>query len=396
MRISELTPNLVWQYFEQLTQVPRSSKHEEKVIAFMIDFAKKHNLEAKKDSAGNVLIKKPASKGMENVQSVIFQSHLDMVCTANKDVEINFATDPIPAYVDDKWVKAKGTSLGADDGIGVAMMMAILTDETIQHGPVECLFTVDEETGLTGAFALETGFFDSKLLINLDSEEEGQIYIGCAGGIDCHAYFDYRQEAIPANHVAYKFIINGLKGGHSGDEIHKGLGNANKIANRFLYQITKKYQIRLSEFDGGDRHNAIPRFADFIFTVDKDYAQDVKADFETFANEIKGEFIKLEDKINLELKEVALPDFVINFKAQENLTNALYICPNNVYAMSLDIPGLTETSTNLAVVKMRENEENNPHEGHLLKHIEVVTSQRSSIESGKTDINTMVRAAFEL
>lgn len=395
MKISELNPNLVWQYFEQLTQVPRGSKHEEKVIAFMLDFAAQHGLEAKKDSAGNVLIKKPASKGMGNVESVVFQSHLDMVCTANRDVEINFAEDPIIAYVDGEWVKAKGTSLGADDGIGVAMMMAILTDKTIQHGTVECLFTVDEETGLTGAFALESGFFNSKILINLDSEDEGQIFIGCAGGIDCHAYFDYHQEAVPANHAAYKFIISDLKGGHSGDEIHKGLGNANKIANRFLYLITKKYQARLSEFDGGDRHNAIPRFADFVFTIDSNYAKDVKADFETFANEIKGEFIKLEDRINLELNEVVIPDFVIDFKAQENLTNALYICPNNVYAMSLDIPGLTETSTNLAVVRMREKEEN-LHKGHLLKQIEVVTSQRSSIESGKIDINTMVRTAFEV
>lgn len=435
MVLSELNPKLVWQYFEQLTNVPRESKHEEKVIAFMLDFAKKHNLEVKKDQAGNVLIKKPATKGLENLKSVIFQAHLDMVCTANKDVKINFANDPIQAYIDGEWVKAKGTSLGADDGIGVAMMMSILTDNNIQHGPIECLFTVDEETGLTGAFALESEFFDSKILINLDSEEEGEIYIGCAGGIDVTAYINYYLEKVPSDSVAFKFIVNGLKGGHSGDEIHKGLGNANKIANRFLYKINNEFCARLSDFDGGDRHNAIPRFADFTFTIKKEFVDDLKNCFKIFVEQIKNEFGSLETNLNIELQECKMPNAVMDYWNQNNLISSLYICPNGVYAMSLDIPGLTETSNNLATVKFKDKEgnlfatyknedfdeefdkeidkaalEQNKEDindfdfagycfdtkGKLKKHsIKITTSQRSSIESGKEDINNMVAIAFQ-
>ena len=444
--LGKLEPPKVWQYFEELTQVPRESKHEEKVIAFLLDFAKKHKLEAKKDDIGNILIKKPASKGMENIQSVVFQCHVDMVCTANKNVKIDFRNDPIQPYIDGEWVKAKGTSLGADDGIGVAMCMMLLTDETIQHGPIECLFTVDEETGLTGASALKEGFFDSKLLMNLDSEEEGEIFIGCAGGIDAKAEFEYIQELVPSDSLAFRFVINGLKGGHSGDEIHKGLGNANKIANRFLYLITTKYMARLSEFDGGDRHNAIPRFADFTFTVKKSKAEDLKNDFNIFVEEIKDEYGKLETNINIELNTIELPEFVIDFETQYNFTNALYVCPNGVHAMSLDISGLVETSTNLAVVQFRDpetkelysiefeddnfsEEDDNLNEdfnindylddilddiddiddidddddemyagcfNDQIKIIKVVTSQRSSIESGKRDINTMVKTAFKI
>src|SRR5574344_340789 len=376
-----------------------------------------------------------------------------MVCTANKDVKIDFSKDPFTPYIDGDWVKAKGTSLGADDGIGVAMCMAILTDNTIKHGPIECLFTVDEETGLTGAFALQKNFFESKFLINLDSEEEGQIYIGCAGGIDLSANFTYFMENIPSDSVAFKFIVNGLKGGHSGDEIHKGLGNANKISNRFLQLITEKYTARLADFDGGDRHNAIPRFADFIFTVKNKHVKNLKSDFNTFKKEIYGEYKneKTDKDINLELKSVDLPEFVIDMGTQLDLTNALYVCPNGVFAMSLDIEGLTETSTNLAVVKFKDEKGNllpankieddfendlafdNPsdiyeddivydntcisseeitepefddsdfagfieNENGFAKTagIKVVTSQRSSIESGKKDIHKMVKLAFEI
>lgn len=451
--LTNLQPQLVWNYFEQLTQIPRESKHEEKVIEFMLNFAKEHKLFAKRDNTGNVLITKPATPGMEKRKSVAFQAHLDMVCTANKDVKIDFSKDPITPYIDGDWVKAKGTSLGADDGIGVAMCMAILTDDTIKHGPIECLFTVDEETGLTGAFALQKNFFESKFLINLDSEEEGQIYIGCAGGIDLSANFTYFMENIPSDSVAFKFIVNGLKGGHSGDEIHKGLGNANKISNRFLQLITEKYTARLADFDGGDRHNAIPRFADFIFTVKNKHVKNLKSDFNTFKKEIYGEYKneKTDKDINLELKSVDLPEFVIDMGTQLDLTNALYVCPNGVFAMSLDIEGLTETSTNLAVVKFKDEKGNllpaNNIQGDFdndlainetsdisdddieydntcilseeitdvefddsdfagfienengfakTAGIKVVTSQRSSIESGKKDIHKMVKLAFEI
>jgi len=395
MKISELPPQNVWNPFEKITEVPRGSKHEEKIIAFMLNFAKEHNLEAKRDKAGNILIKKPASKGMEEVQSVIFQAHVDMVCVADEGVKIDFLNDPIPAYVDGDYVKAKGTSLGADNGLGMAMMMAILTDTSFPHGPIECLFTVDEETGLTGANALENDFFNSKLLINLDSEGIGQVFIGCAGGITMTAFFDYHQEAVPANHVAYQFVITGLKGGHSGLEIHKGHANANKIANRLLFLITNKYLARLSEFNGGKAHNVIAPIAEFTFTIDKEYQNELKADFDLFVNEINGEYKKLETGINMALNPIANPDFVVNMDAQRNLTNALYACPHGVYAMSLDVPGLVETSTNLAVVSFRERDESSPQHNKLLKQIQVLTSQRSFIESGKRDIHTTVCQIFK-
>ncbi|MDR2009243.1 MAG: aminoacyl-histidine dipeptidase [Bacteroidales bacterium] len=383
--LNNLEPKNVWKYFEQITQVPRPSKKEEKIIAFLLNFAKENNLEAKRDHIGNILIRKPAAKGWENRKSVVLQSHMDMVCESNKDVEIDFEKDPIIPYIDGEWVKAKGTTLGADDGIGVAAQMAILTDNTIEHGPLECLFTVDEETGLTGAFELKEVFFDSKILLNLDSEDEGEIFIGCAGGIDATATFKFKKEKISNDHIAFKFIVNGLKGGHSGDEIHKGYGNSNKIANRFLFDLTNKYDVRLSSFDGGNKHNAIPREAEFIFTTDPKYKDNLISDFEKFKKNIQKEIIITEPKVNLELNEVSIPDFVIDKETQKNLTYGLYACPHGVFAMSPAINGLVETSTNLAAVKFNDNDT-----------VKVVTSQRSSLESGKTDINNMVKAVFDL
>ena len=382
--LSNLEPKKVWQYFEEITQVPRSSKKEEKIIAFLLDFAKKNNLEAKKDHIGNVLISKPATKGMENLKSVLLQSHMDMVCEANRDVDINFDTDPITPVIDGEWVKAKGTTLGADDGIGMAAQMAILTDNTIKHGYIECLFTVDEETGLTGAFEIKPGFFNSQILLNLDSEDEGEIFIGCAGGIDAVASFDYKEENSNNKHIAYKFTINGLKGGHSGDEIHKGFGNSNKIANRFLFDINNKFEARLSHFDGGNKRNAIAREAEFIFTIDSKYKNDVLDLFQAFKNSIIKEISITEPKINMELNSIEIPKTVIDFETQKNLTYALYACPHGVHAWSPAIEGMVETSTNLASVKFSD------------KKIKVVTSQRSSLDSGKQDINNMVITVFEL
>ncbi|MBO7652238.1 MAG: beta-Ala-His dipeptidase, partial [Bacteroidales bacterium] len=284
--LSNLEPKKVWQYFEQITKVPRPSKKEEKMVEFLMKFAKDNNLEARRDKVGNVVIRKPATKGMENRKTVVLQSHMDMVCEKNRDVKIDFDNEGITPYIDGEWVKAKGTTLGADDGIGCAAEMAILTDDSVEHGPIECLFTIDEETGLTGAFALEAGFFDGEILLNLDSEDEGEMFIGCAGGIDTVADFAYKKEAVPEHHVAYKFIINGLAGGHSGDEINKGLGNSNKIANRFLQKITSKYFARLAHFDGGNKRNAIPREAEFVFTVKADFAEDVRKEFAKFKEDI--------------------------------------------------------------------------------------------------------------
>lgn len=382
--LGNLEPKNVWNYFEEITKVPRPSKKEEKIIAFLLDFAKKNNLEAKRDKIGNVLISKPASKGMENRKSVVLQSHVDMVCEANKDTVIDFDNDPIIPYIDGEWVKAKGTTLGADDGIGMAASMAILTDNNLVHGPIECLFTVDEETGLTGAFEIEEGFFKSKILLNLDSEDEGEIFIGCAGGIDLVANFDYKKENVPQNHLAYKFIVNGLQGGHSGDEIHKGFGNSNKIANRFLNIINEKFNARLSIFDGGNKRNAIPREAEFVFTIDKSHEQALKKEFEIFKKNIVNEIVLTEKNINLSLESAKMPEFVIDLKTQNNLINAVYACPHGVHAWSPAIPGFVETSNNLASVKFIDNK------------IQVVTSQRSSVESGKKDINNMVKSVFVL
>lgn len=382
--LGNLEPKNVWNYFEEITKVPRPSKKEEKIIAFLLDFAKKNNLEAKRDKIGNVLISKPASKGMENRKSVVLQSHVDMVCEANKDTVIDFDNDPITPYIDGEWVKAKGTTLGADDGIGMAASMAILTDNSLVHGPIECLFTVDEETGLTGAFEIEEGFFKSKILLNLDSEDEGEIFIGCAGGIDLVANFDYKKENVPQNHLAYKFVVNGLQGGHSGDEIHKGFGNSNKIANRFLNIINEKFNARLSVFDGGNKRNAIPREAEFVFTIDKSHEQALKKEFEIFKKNIVNEIVLTEKNINLSLESAKTPEFVIDLKTQNNLINAVYACPHGVHAWSPAIPGFVESSNNLASVKFIDNK------------IQVVTSQRSSVESGKKDINNIVKAVFVL
>ena len=382
--LGHLEPKKVWQYFEDITKVPRSSKKEEKIIEFLLNFGKEHNLDTKRDEIGNVLIKKPASAGMENVKSVILQSHMDMVCEANRDTKINFDTDRITPYIDGEWVKAKGTTLGADDGIGVAAEMAILTDNTLKHGPIECLFTVDEETGLTGAFEIQPNFFESKILLNLDSEDEGEIFIGCAGGIDTIATFDFKSEPVPQNHKAYKITVNGLQGGHSGDEIQKGLGNSNKMANRFLHLFTEKYDIRLSNFDGGNKRNAIPREAEMTFTIEAAKTNEMMKDFETLQKNIINEIVINEPKINIIIEEDKMPTTVIDKQTQNNLCLALYACPHGVHAWSPAIEGFVETSTNLASVKFENNK------------IAVVTSQRSSVDSGKNDINIMVRSVFKL
>lgn len=382
--LENLEPKRVWNYFEQITQIPRPSKKEEKIINFLLDFAAKHNLEAKRDKIGNVVIKKAASPEMENRKTVVLQSHVDMVCEANKDTIIDFEKDAIIPYIDGEWVKAKGTTLGADDGIGMAAQLAILSDNTIIHGPLECLFTVDEETGLTGAFELEAGMFEGKILINLDSEDEGEIFIGCAGGIDTVAYYNYKKEYAPDDYIFFKITVNGLKGGHSGDEIHKGLGNSNKIANRFLFLFANKYNVRLSYIDGGNKRNAIPREAEFVFCVDPKFKDHLIDDFKILKTNIINEIKITEPKINIFIEETDKHDFVIDVQTQKRLTYALYACPHGVHAWSPSVPGLVETSTNLASVKMIDDK------------IIVTTSQRSSLESGKTDINNMVKAVFEL
>ncbi len=379
-----LEPKEVWHYFSEICQVPRPSKKEEKIIAYLMDFGKKHKLETKSDEAGNVLLLKPATKGMENRKPIILQSHMDMVCEKNSDVQHDFYKDPINPKVDGDWVKAEGTTLGADDGIGMATQMAILASSTIEHPALECLFTVDEETGLTGAFALEKGFLKGRTLINLDSEDEGELFIGCAGGIDTLATLNYSIRPVPRKSVAFKIRIKGLRGGHSGDDIHKGHGNANKILNRFLWEASRAYSIRINKFEGGNLRNAIPREAYAIVTIKQKYVVPFEKDFSDYCKMIfkeKG----VETKLVFDLNKVEMPRYVMKMRDQWSLLDAMYACPNGVIAMSHDMPGLVETSTNLASVKF--------HEGNL---IEIVTSQRSNIDSAKRNIANMVASVFHL
>jgi len=386
MRVLEkLDPQVVWNYFEDICQVPRPSKKEEKIIDFLFDFGKKNNLETKRDEIGNVLIKKPATPGKENLKTVVLQSHIDMVCEKNEGTQHDFDKDPIKPYIDNNWVKAKGTTLGADDGIGIAAQMAVLTSKDLEHGPIECLFTVDEETGLTGAFALQPGFFDGKILINLDSEDEGELFIGCAGGVDTLANFDFDKENIPENHVAVKLSVTGLNGGHSGDEIDKGLGNSIKIMNRFLWNAFDHFDIRLGNFDGGKARNAIPREAFAHITVHKEDKAELVELFNEYAPKVKSEFSITEPKLELAIEDADLPDFVIDEDTQFALLNALYACPHGVYAMSREIIGLVETSTNLASIKFLEDNK-----------IFITTSQRSSVDTAKFDIASKVESVFRL
>ena len=385
MEKQELKPAGVFKYFAEICQVPRPSKKEEKIIAYLKAFGEKHNLETKVDEAGNVLIKKPATPGKENLQTVILQSHVDMVCEKNNDVEHDFLVDPIETEIDGEWMKAKGTTLGADNGIGVATELAILADDTIEHGPLECLFTVDEETGLTGAFALKEGFMNGDILLNLDSEDEGELFIGCAGGIDSVAQFTYKEADVPAGYFFFKVEVKGLKGGHSGGDIHLGRGNANKILNRFLSKMIAKYDLYLCEINGGNLRNAIPREAYAVCAVPEDAKHDVRADLNIFTAEIENELAVTEPDLKLVLESETPRTKAIDQDTTARLLKALYAVPHGVYAMSQDIPGLVETSTNLASVKMKPE-----------NIIRIETSQRSSTASSKQDIANMVRTVFDM
>lgn len=385
MTIKDLKPAGIWGNFYEITRIPRPSKKEGKIIAFLLDFAKKHNLEVKKDEAGNVLITKPATKGKENLPTVILQGHVDMVCEKNTDTKHDFDNDPIETYVDGDWLKAKGTTLGADNGMGVAAALTILASDTIEHGKLECLFTVDEETGLTGAYALGQNFLSGDILINLDTEEEGEIYIGCAGGKITTVTFTYEKEAVPANYFWFKTQVKGLNGGHSGSEIHKGLGNANKILNRYLWELSRKYKLSLAEIDGGNLHNAIAREAYAIAGVPYGDKEKVIVELNVLAPQIEAELKAIDPNLKMTVESTDTPVFVIDGKTTNNLLNGIYACPHGVLGMSFEIPDLVETSTNLASVKMKEN-----------NTIVIVTSQRSSTNSLKDDAANRVNAVFTL
>lgn len=384
MEKKDLRPAVVFHYFDEVCQVPRPSKKEEKIRAYLLDFAKKHNLEAKTDEAGNVLIKKAASAGMENLKTVILQSHIDMVCEKNKDTEHNFETDPIQTYIDGEWLRAKGTTLGADNGIGVATELAVLASDDIKHGPIECLFTVDEETGLTGAFALKEGFMSGDILLNLDSEDDGELFIGCAGGANTTAIYPFPTEKAPQGWFFFRVSVKGLTGGHSGDDINKNRANANKLLNRFLVQTMQKYGMRLADIEGGNLHNAIPREAHALCAVPMEYKEAVRVDLNIFISEIENEYSATEPNLSMDLESEAPVEYVMEQKAMERFLLSIYAVHHGVYAMSQDIPGLVETSSNLASIKVCDGT------------IKVVTSQRSSILSSRKDMSQMVSAAFIL
>lgn len=382
--IKKLEPGRMWHYFLEICQVPRPSKKEEKIAGYLKEFAFRYNLECDLDSAGNVLIRKPATPGYENRKAVILQSHMDMVCEKNSDTLFDFDKDPIKPWIDGDWVKAEGTTLGADDGIGIAASMAILEATDIPHPALEALFTVDEETGLTGAFALTADQLKGRILINLDSEDEGQLFIGCAGGKDTVATLDLKTEGVPTDHVAFKVSITGLKGGHSGDDIHKGLGNAVKILNRFLWNTAKDFKVRVASMDAGNLRNALAREGFAIVIVPSVLSDGFIDNANNFHSILVDELHVTEPDLRFSIEKAEIPGQVMESGFQEKVLDALYACPHGVIAMSREIPNFVETSTNLASVKIKE--------GKIL----FTTSQRSSVESSKKDIADMVGSVFQL
>jgi len=363
----KLEPEIVFQYFREICKVPRPSKKEEKMTAWLMEQGQKLGLETKRDEIGNVLISKPATPGREKSIPVIFQGHIDMVCEKNADVDFDFEKDAIQAYVDGEWMKAKGTTLGADDGIGVAIALGILASKNIEHGPIECLFTVDEETGLTGAFALQPGFMKGKMLLNLDSEDWGEIFIGCAGGRDTIASVDCEYSAVPVNSVAYNVFVKGLQGGHSGDDINKGRGNAVKLLTRLLWNAYQDFDVRIATIDAGNLRNAIAREGMALVTVPQNLHKPFEAYLEQMNATFRNEFHTTDPEVTVTFEKAELPKQVLDEFCEVDILNALHICPHGVFAMSQDIPGLVETSSNLASVKMKDDK------------IVICTSQRSSV-----------------
>ena len=393
MNIQELQPKEVFSIFHEITQVPRPSKREGKIIEWLKAFAVKHNLEHTVDEAGNIIMRKPATSGYEDKPGVILQAHMDMVCEKNNDTVHDFDNDPIHTYIDGDFIKAQGTTLGADNGIGMALMLAAITSDTLKHPALECLFTVDEETGLTGAFRLQDGCLQGKQLINLDSEDDGQVFIGCAGGIDTLAKMHY--EPIPSIEgearmqlYSLRIKVGGLMGGHSGDDINKGRGNANKILVRFLYQVMKSMDMHVAKLDGGNLRNAISREAEAVITIPIWCKEDIRVMLNHYIATIEQEIGDVEKDFTMSLETTETPDFYIPQEDSKRLIQALYACPHGMMAMSKTMPGLVETSTNLASVKMKEDEKG--------AFVEINTSQRSSIESKKHDIKQMVECALAL
>ena len=382
--IRQLSPEAIWSNFTDLNAVPRPSKKEERVITFIKDFGVGLNLETIEDEVGNVIIKKPATPGMEHRKAVVLQSHLDMVHQKNTDTDFDFLSQGIQMYVDGDWVKAKGTTLGADNGLGVATIMAVLQSTDIPHPALEALFTVDEETGMTGAMGLQPGLLKGDILLNLDTEEDDEIGVGCAGGIDITATGSYSEEPRPQSTVAYDLSVKGLQGGHSGMDIHKGFGNANKLMSRLLYDGFDRYGLRISKIEGGSLRNAIPRESRAVVVVDAVHKDAFESAIEHLISAIGKEFDSIEPELKIVLNPSDLPEAVMELGVQQPLLKALRAAHNGVYRMSPDIEDLVETSNNVARVLI-EN-------GQI--HIGCLT--RSSVDSSKMDLAQTLKATFEL
>lgn len=380
-----LKPALVWKHFAQIANIPHPSYHEEKIRKYVIDFAKSIGLECKEDEAHNVYVRKPATKGMEDRKGVILQAHLDMVPQKNNDKKFDFEKDPIEAYIDGDWVTANGTTLGADNGIGAAAILAVLEDNSLVHGPVEALFTATEETGMDGANGLKKGLLHGDILLNLDSEAEGELYVGCAGGLDANITFDYKAEAAPTcDWTAAKLTISGLKGGHSGIQIGYQRANANKLLFRFLRMAGKSYDVLLASVDGGSLRNAIPREAEAVVMVKtKDFEQFTK-ELEAYEQVVKAEFAGIEDAVSIKAKKCDAPKVIIEKEVACNLTKAIIGCPNGVQKMSMSMHGLVQTSTNLARVIS---------DG---KSVKIQCLLRSSVNTEKDELGEALAAVFEL
>ncbi len=381
MEIKNLAPQNVWSIFDGMTQVPRPSKKEEKIRQWLVNWAKEHNVECHLDKTGNILMRVPATPGYENHPTVVMQGHMDMVCEKNSDIVHDFENDPLKTYIDGDWVKATGTTLGADNGIGVALAMGVMTDPEAKHGPLEALITYDEETGMTGANNVEEGFMTGKILVNLDSEEEGQIFIGCAGGKDTCAEFRYDPIPAPERYYA-KIKVSGLMGGHSGGDIHLGRANANKVLVRFLLS---QPELVIASINGGNLRNAIPREAEAVVGLPMSRKDQLVAELNQYVAVIEGEVGDIEKGFKMTIETTDKPANIIEPTVAEKLLAALQACPHGVQGMCRSMENLVETSTNLASVKMKET-----------GVIRVETSQRSSVESEKEDIAKTVRTVFEL
>lgn len=381
LNVRDLEPKAIWQHFDDFNAVPRASKKEERVIQFALDFGKNLGLQTEKDAVGNVIIRKPATSGMEDRKTVVLQSHLDMVHQKNNDTDFNFDTQGIQMFVDGDWVKADGTTLGADNGIGVAAIMGLLASTDIPHPALEALFTIDEETGMTGAKGLQGGVLTGDILLNLDTEEDTEIDIGCAGGVDVTAKLSYEPEQLPANGRTYLLEVKGLQGGHSGMEIHKGLGNANKILTRILFEL-EPYSIRLGQIDGGGLRNAIPREARAWFVANAD--DNLQIAVENIAQAIRQEYRTVDSGLQIVLKQADTLSDVLPQTVQDKLIRGLYATHNGVYRMSADFDELVETSNNVARVEVGKG------------NITIKCLTRSSVESSKMDLAQALRATFEL